>query len=40
MVNKVLIDTNVLLDYLFERETFFENAKLVIISCVDGDTKG
>lgn len=40
MVNKVLIDTNVLLDYLFEREPFFENAKQVIISCVDGDTKG
>lgn len=40
MVNKVLIDTNVLLDYLLEREPFFENAKQVIISCVDGDTKG
>lgn len=40
MVNKVLIDTNVLLDYLLEREPFFGNAKQVIISCVEGNTKG
>ena len=29
MVNKILIDTNVLLDYLLEREPFFEDAKLL-----------
>lgn len=40
MVNKILIDTNVLLDYLLERAPFFENAKQVIISCVDGKAKG
>lgn len=26
MVNKILIDTNVLLDYLLEREPFFEDS--------------
>lgn len=35
MINKILIDTNVLLDYLLEREPFFENAKKVILSCVN-----
>ncbi len=27
MVSKILIDTNVLLDYLLEREPFFDDAK-------------
>lgn len=40
MVNKILIDTNVLLDYLLEREPFFEDAKEVILSCTDGKIKG
>lgn len=40
MVNKVLIDTNVLLDYLLEREPFFEDAKEVIVSCAEGKAKG
>ncbi len=40
MVNKILIDTNVLLDYLLEREPFFEDAKAVILSCTDGKVKG
>jgi len=40
MVNKILIDTNVLLDYLLERDPFFENAKEVILSCIDGKAKG
>lgn len=40
MVNKILIDTNVLLDYLLEREPFFEDAKGVILSCVTGKVKG
>lgn len=30
MAGKILIDTNVLLDYLLEREPFFEDAKNVI----------
>lgn len=40
MVNKILIDTNVLLDYLLEREPFFEDAKKIIVSCVEGKVKG
>lgn len=40
MANRILIDTNVLLDYLLERETFFDDAKKVILSCVDGKVKG
>ncbi len=40
MVNKILIDTNVLIDYLLEREPFFEDAKEVILSCAEGKAKG
>lgn len=40
MVGRILIDTNVLLDYLLEREPFFEDAKKVILSCTKGNTKG
>ncbi len=40
MVNKILIDTNVLIDYLLEREPFFTDAKEVMLSCADGKVKG
>ena len=40
MANRILIDTNVLLDYLLTREPFYEDAKEVVISCVDGRAKG
>ena len=40
MAYRILIDTNILLDYLLEREPFFEDAKNVILSCIDGNTKG
>ncbi len=40
MVNKILIDTNVLLDYLLEREPFFEDAKEIMVSCTEGKIKG
>ena len=40
MENKILIDTNVLLDYLLTREPFYEDAKNVVLSCVEGKTKG
>ena len=29
-----------MLDYLLEREPFFEDAKKVILSCTEGNTKG
>lgn len=40
MVNKILIDTNVLLDYLVEREPFYEDAKNVVLTCTEGNTRG
>lgn len=40
MGNRILIDTNVLLDYLLTREPFYEDAEKIIISCVEGRTKG
>lgn len=40
MVNKILIDTNILLDYLLTREPFYEAAKKVILTCTEGRTKG
>ena len=40
MAGKILIDTNVLLDYLLEREPFFEDAKNVILLCIKGKIKG
>lgn len=40
MADKILIDTNILLDYLMEREPYFENAKKIVVSCVEGEVKG
>lgn len=40
MVNRILIDTNVLLDYLLTREPFYEEAKEVVLACTDRKTKG
>lgn len=40
MVSRILIDTNVLLDYLLTREPFYEDAKNIISACVDGKVKG
>lgn len=40
MVNKILVDTNILLDYLLEREPYFNDAKDIILSCIDGNSKG
>lgn len=40
MVNRILIDTNVLLYYLLTRKPFYEEAKKVILTCTEGNTKG
>ncbi len=40
MINRIIIDTNVLLDYLLTREPFYVDAKNIISICVDGKTKG
>lgn len=36
----VLIDTNVILDYLAEREGFFEDARKIMKVCAGGDVQG
>lgn len=40
MGNRILIDTNVLLDYLLTREPFYEDSEKIIISCVEGKAEG
>lgn len=40
MADKVLIDTNVLLDYLLTREPFYKDAEKIIHDCVRGKVKG
>lgn len=40
MVNRVLVDTNVLLDYLLTREPFYEDAEKIVLACVEGKVKG
>lgn len=40
MVNRILIDINVLLDYLLTRAPFYEEAKKVVLTCTEGKTKG
>lgn len=36
MVDKILLDTNILLDYLLMREPFYDNASEIVRRCVDG----
>ena len=40
MVNRILVDTNVLLDYLLTREPFYGDTEKIIHGCVDGKAKG
>lgn len=40
MAGRILVDTNVLLDYLLTREPFYEDAVKIIHACVDGEVKG
>ena len=40
MANRILIDTNVLLDYLLTREPFYEEAKEIVLTCMTGEAKG
>lgn len=40
MKNKVLDDTNVLLDYLLIREPFYEDSYKIVSDCVDGKLDG
>lgn len=40
MVNRILIDTNILLDYLLIREPFYKDAEEIILVCAEGKVKG
>lgn len=40
MVNRILVDTNVLLDYLLIREPFYKDAEKIVHACVEGKVKG
>lgn len=39
MVNRIQVDTNVLLDYILTREPFYEEAREVILTCTEGKTR-
>ncbi len=40
MENRILVDTNILLDYLLTREPFYEDARQVVLACAEGKVKG
>ena len=40
MVNRILLDTNVLLDYILTRESFYEDAEKIVLDCAEGRAKG
>lgn len=40
MAGRILVDTNVLLDYLLTREPFYEDAKDIVVACTEGKAKG
>lgn len=40
MVDKILIDTNVLLGYILTRELYYTDAKKIVQMCVEGRVKG
>lgn len=40
MANKILLDTNILLDYLLMRNPFYNDASEIVKRCVDGNYKG
>ena len=36
---RILLDTNLLLDYILTREPFYDNAKKIILACINGTVK-
>ena len=40
MADRILIDTNVLLDYLLTREPFYNEAAEIVLACADGKIRG
>lgn len=39
MVSRILIDTNILLDYLLEREPFADDARTIVELCTNGNAR-
>lgn len=37
---KVLIDTNVLIDFLANRQPFYDNAEKIMDMCIEGEIDG
>ncbi len=40
MSDRILVDTNILLDYVLMRDPFYEDAKSIILACADGRING
>ena len=40
MVMRILVDKNILLDYLLKREPYAESAQLIVNVCAKGTIKG
>jgi len=40
MADRILVDTNILLDYVLMREPFYKDAKSIILACADGRING
>ena len=40
MANRILVDTNVLLDYVLMRENFCKDAKSIFLACANGNVNG
>jgi predicted nucleic acid-binding protein len=37
---RILIDTNIIMDWLLQREPFHQNAKAIIEPCINGTLQG
>ena len=40
MASRILVDTNILLDYLLTRKPFYEDAKKIVAACTEGKIQG
>ena len=40
MADRILVDTNIILDYVLMRAPFYEEAKGIVLACADGKVNG
>lgn len=40
MASRILVDINILLDYLLTRKPFYEDAKKIVAACTEGKIQG